>query len=166
MSTQRLHILSCVFIFSALMYTSCRPKIVVKDEDEIFHASPVDCGFGCIFFRLYKGGKYEFCDGDFMNPGCYTGNFALSGDTIIFIDLKRHIGIPTKRFIIRRYQNMDSSYWKWKYPDQQNDWQNMQYRDTSLGFTGDVFPLGEKSEILFDKNKYFAIRRDDLQNNR
>ena len=82
-------------ILLLLLWTSCKTRPKVKEEDKIFHAGPVQSGFGGIFFGLYKDNKYQFCDGDFMDPGCYTGFYTLSRDTIILEDLKRHKGIPT-----------------------------------------------------------------------
>jgi len=137
----------------------------VREEDKIFHAGPVEGGFGGIFFELFKENKYRFCDGDFINPGCYTGFFELSGDTIFFKELKKHDGVPTNRFIIRRYSDRDSSYWQWKYPDDRNNWQYNRHRDSLMGSTGDIFPLDQEGKIVFDRNNYFLIRMDSLKNN-
>ena len=148
------------------MLTNCRTQIKVKEGDKIFHAGPVNSGFGGIFFGLYKGNKYQFCDGDFMDPGCYTGLYNLSGDTIVLLGLRKHTGIPTNKFIIRRYSDMDSSYWIWKYPEHKTDWEIMRQNDSSKGSTGDIFPLDEMNKIKFDRNDYFLIRLDSLKNNR
>jgi len=153
-------------LLTALILSGCKAKIKENEKDKIFHAGPVNSGFGGIFFGLYKDNKYEFCDGDFMDAGCYTGLYNLSGDTIILHDLKKHNGIPTNKFIIRRYSDMDSSYWLWKYPDQKMDWQSMRHQDSSIGSTGDVFPLDEMNKIKIDRNNYFVIRLDSLKNNR
>ena len=153
-------------MLTALILSGCKAKIKENEKDKIFHAGPVNSGFGGIFFGLYKDNKYEFCDGDFMDAGCYTGLYNLSGDTIILHDLKKHNGIPTNKFIIRRYSDMDSSYWLWKYPDQKMDWQSMRHQDSSIGSTGDVFPLDEMNKIKIDRNNYFVIRLDSLKNNR
>ena len=84
----------------------------------------------------------------------------------IKIDLKKHSGISTNKFIIRRYSDMDSSYWFWKYPDHKIDWQLMRQNDSSVGSTGDVFPLDELNKTKFDRNSYFLIRLDSVKNNR
>jgi hypothetical protein len=148
---------------ATLMWTGCRTQIKVKEEDKIFHAGPVNSGFGGIFFGLFKDNKYEFCDGDFMNPGCYTGLYTISGDTIILLELRKHDGIPTNKFIIRRYRDMDSSYWIWKYPEHKINWQSMRNND-AIGSTGDIFPLDKMNKIVYDRNHYFLIRMDSLQN--
>ncbi len=145
---------------------SCKTEIVVDEKDKIFHAGPVYSGIGVIYWGLYKDNKYEFCDGNFLDYGCYTGLYSISGDTITLHDLKKHNGIPTNKFIIRRYSDMDSSYWKWKYPDNLTDWKNLRSSDSSIGSTGDIFPLDENNKIKFDKNNYFLIRYDSLKNNR
>src|SRR4051794_25595657 len=66
--------------FAFLSLVSCKhfgKQIKLREEDQIFHAGPVESGFGVIFFGLYKEDKYEFCDGNFMDPGCYTGGYSL-----------------------------------------------------------------------------------------
>lgn len=159
---------ACAFTFAmlTLLWASCKAQTAVKEEDKLFHAGPVNSGFGATFFGLYKKNSYQFCDGDFMDEGCYTGDYKLSGDTIILYHLKKHKGIPTNKFLIRRYQDMDSSYWQWKYPDHKDDWKSMRYHDSAIGSTGDVFPLNSKGTIVFDRNNYFLIRFDGLKDSR
>ena len=138
----------------------------MDEKDKIFHAGPVQSGFGGIFWGLYKENKYQFCDGDFMDYGCYTGLYSISGDTVTLHDLKKHNGIPTNRFIIRRYSDMDSSYWVWKYPDNKTNLKSLRHNDSIIGSTGDVFPLDEHNKIKHDRDNYFLIRLDSLKNNR
>ncbi|MDI3322179.1 hypothetical protein [Pinibacter soli] len=154
-----------LFVVFAFLLVYCRTQIKVDEKDKIFHAGPVNSGFGVIYFGLYKGNKYQFCDGDFMDPGCYTGNYDLSGDTIIMHDLRKHHGIQTNKFLIRRYSSMDSSYWQGKYPDHKDEWQNMRQRDLANGATGDIVPLNSNGNIVFDKDNYFLIRFDQIKNN-
>lgn len=154
---------SFLFVLLCPLLTACKPKIKVKEEDKIFHAGPAASGFGVIFFGLYKDNKYEFCDGDFMDPGCYTGIYNLSGDTITLYELKKHNGIPTNKFLIRRYSEMDSSYWQWKYPNHKNDWESMRHHDLIIGSTGDVFPLDHNGKIINEQYNYFLIRLDSLK---
>jgi hypothetical protein len=148
------------------VFSSCRTEITVDEKDKIFHAGPVNSGFGVIYWGLYKDNKYQFCDGDFMNPGCYTGLYSLSGDTVILHDLKKHDGIPTNKFIIRRYKDMDSSYWISKYPNSETNWRDQRQNDSLSGSEGDIFPLDEMNRIKYDKNNYFLIRFDSLNINR
>jgi hypothetical protein len=141
---------------------SCKSLGQPKEEDKVFHAGPVNSGTGAIYFTLYKENKYQFCDGDFINDGCYSGDYNIKGDTITLSRLKNHNGIPSNQFLIRRYRQMDSSYWQWKYPDRKADWKTMKLTDSLMGSEGDVFPLNQKGEIVFDKNSYFLIRYDKL----
>ncbi len=85
MTTMR-NIIVVVSILSAL--TSCKTEIKVDEKDKIFHAGPANSGFGAIYWELYKDNKYQFCDGDFMDYGCYTGLYSISGDTVTLHDLK------------------------------------------------------------------------------
>lgn len=163
-TVRKTYIIILLSVLSAC--TACKKRVIVKEEDKIFHAGPVNSGFGGIFFGLYKDNKYQFCDGDFMDPGCYTGYYGLSGDTIMLFELKKHTGIPANKFVIRRYKEMDSSYWQWKYADHKNDWENMRDGDLINSATGDIFPLNQRDEIVFDRNNYFLIRFDQLTSNR
>lgn len=157
------NIIVVFFILYAL--TSCKNEIKVDEKDKIFHAGPVHSGFGNIYWGLYKDNKYQFCDGDFMDYGCYTGLYSISGDTVTLLDLKKHNDIPTNKFIIRRYSEMDSSYWKWKYPENKTDWKLRRQDDSLSGSSGDVFPLDENSKIQLEGDNYFLIRHDGLINN-
>jgi len=148
---------------SASLWISCEPKTQLKEEDKLFHAGPVISGLSGIYFALYKDGKYQFCDGDFMYPGCYTGNFVLSGDTITLIGLRKHSSIPSNKFLIRRYVDMDSIYWQWKYPNHKADWQSMHKSDTLRGASGDILPIGQNGEIVFETRNDFIIRLDELK---
>ena len=148
------------------MFISCNNSVDGKEEDKIFHAGPVNSGVGVIFFALYKENKYQFCDGNAFFPGGYTGSYKLFGDTLILYGLKNsHQGIPTNKFIIRRYADMDSTYWQWKYTHSRLKWQDLKYSDESKSSTGDVFPLDAQGRIVFDINNYWLIRLDSLKNN-
>jgi hypothetical protein len=155
-----------IFLSVVIVGTACKSRLRIKEEDKIFHAGPVQSSFGTIFFSLYKDNKYQFCDGDFMNDGCYTGEYTLSGDTLLLYDLKEHKGIPSDRFLIRRYHDMDSSYWQWKYPDHKGDWTGMRRSDSLRGADGDVLYLNSKGEIVLEGDNYFLIRLDSLKNYR
>jgi hypothetical protein len=154
-----------IIITLSFLLSDCRPQIEVNEKDKIFHAGPVNSGLGVIYFGLYKDHKYQFCDGTFMDAGCYTGEYDLSGDTIILHELNKHTGIPTNKFIIRRYADMDSNYWYQKYPDRENEWQDMRRGDLAKGATGDIVPLDSNGALVFDKDNYFLVRFDELKNN-
>jgi len=153
-----------IFFAVTTIWIACRSQSQVKEEDKIFHAGPVNSGFGVIYFGLYKGNKYQFCDGDFMDPGCYTGDYSLSGDTIILYKLRKHSSIPSNRFLIRRYSHMDSTYWQWKYPNSKDDWRSMRQSDLLRGADGDVLYLNQKGETVLERDNYFIIRLDNLKN--
>jgi hypothetical protein len=150
-------------ILFILFFTSCTH---LNEEDKVLHASLVEGGIGSgIYFGLYKGNKYQFCDGDFLDHGCYTGEYNLSGDTITLYNLKQHIGIPSNRFLICRYDKLDSIYWQWKYPSLKNDWREMRKSDSLSGAEGDILPLNKKGELVLSKDNYFLIRYDKLNSN-
>ena len=117
---------------------SCGPNL--SEENKIFHAGPNESGFGGTFFSLYKDNYYEFCDGDFMNPGCYSGIYKLDGDTLTLEKLKLNDHVKSNRLIIYRFSEQDSTYWKNKYPKSDN-WKESKESDSLRGFEGDIYEL-------------------------
>ncbi|WP_295128093.1 hypothetical protein [uncultured Chitinophaga sp.] len=153
--------------FTVLLSTCWQKTSGLKEEEKTFHAGPPagQSGFGTTFFTLHKDGKYLFCQGDFMNPGCYTGDFILSGDTITLLGLRQHKNIPANKFLIIRYAQKDSSYWEWKYPDHKADWKSMYKSDRITDATGDVWPLEQNGKPVRDRKNHFIIRLDSLKYN-
>ena len=115
-------------IFMVLFFASCHYRL--NEADKIFHAAPsMSDGIGGTYFCLYKNNKYEFCDGDFMDPGCYQGDFKLAGDTLTLVDLRLNDHVKSNRFIIYRFSEVDSTYWKTKYPDADFNWRELKKND-------------------------------------
>ena len=133
-----------------------------NERDKVFHAGPAESGLGVIYFGLYNDGRYQFCDGDFMDPGCYTGEYQLSGDTITLLDLKKHNGLVTNRFLICRYAQMDSTYWFWKNPEIAGLRNGFPNQDTVAGATGDIWPLDSLGKPILSTSNYWVIRFDKL----
>lgn len=138
-------------------------SVELKEEDKIFHAAPSDSGFGTTFFSLYKNNKYEFCDGDFMDNGCYTGDYELKGDTLILHDLKLNDHVRSNRFIIYRFVEQDSSYWKKKYPKSNEDWKELRKSDSLSGNSGDIYELDKDNQPRTKVNYWYVIRFDELK---
>jgi hypothetical protein len=139
---------------------SCGSKL--NDKNKIFHAGPNESGIGATFFSLYKGNYYEFCDGDFMNPCCYSGNYRLNGDTLTLENLILNERVKNNRFIIYRFNEQDSSYWKNKYPES-SDWKYSKVSDSLRGFLGDIYELDEKNIPRKNVNYWYVIRLDELR---
>jgi hypothetical protein len=144
----------------------CDTQDNLKEENKIFHAGPSNSGLSSIFFGLYKSQKYKFCEGDFLNPNCYSGSFTLKDDTITLHGLRKDSQVKFKRFVICRYNEKDSSYWIRKYPAQFDRWKDMKWSDEAKGATGDVYQLDDANNFVFDPNNYFVIRLDSLKNYR
>ena len=151
--------------FTVLLSTCWKKTSSAKEEEAIFHAgpTPAESGFGTKFFTLHSDGQYQFCEGDFIHPGCYTGDFILSGDTITLLGLRKHSAIPVNKFLIIRYAQQDSSYWKWKYAEQKGGWKSQYHSDTIIA-TGDVWPLEQNGKLVSDRKNHFIIRLDSLNN--
>lgn len=135
----------------------------LKEEDKIFHAAPSDSGFGATFFGLFKNNKYEFCDGDFMDDGCYTGDYELNGDTLTLHDLKLNDHVRSNRFIIYRFDEQDSTYWKKKYPTSNEDWTELKKSDYLRGNSGDIYELDKNNQPRTKVNYWYVIRFDQLK---
>lgn len=135
----RVKFLACLLLAPTFLIGSCQS---LREEDKIFHAGPPESGFGTTFFGLYKDNKYQFCEGDFMNSGCYIGDYTLSGDTLTLNALKKHRGIPSNRFIIYRFKE----------------------KDLMNGSEGRVFPLNQNNQVADSEKNYFLIRLDLLKN--
>ena len=150
-------------LFIASLIYGCRTNVELKDEDKIFHAGPNMSGFGGTFFGLYKNNIYEFCDGDFMDPGCYTGEYELNGNFLTLKDLKLNDHVKHNRFIIYRYAEQDSTYWQKKYPDSSSDWKQLKQSDINSGSEGDVYELDNNNKPVTDVTYYYVIRFDKLK---
>ena len=151
------YILCITFLFLA---TSCKPKL--DEKESVFYASFIEGGVSSVFFSLYKNGQYKFCDGDFMDPNCYIGEYELSGDTIVFEDLIMSEHVRNNKFLICRYKEQDSSYWKKKYPDSHSSWEYLKDMDKKEGVVGDLFELDILNRPKIDLKKYYLIRIDSL----
>lgn len=142
------------FLFNLV---SCSPNII--EENKIFHAGPNESGFGGTFFSLYKNNYYQFCDGDFMNPGCYSGSYSLNEDTLTLDGLKLNDHLKSNRFLIYRFSKQDSSYWQNKYP-MSNNWRESKESDSLRGFEGDIYELDENNKPNTKVNSWYVIRFD------
>lgn len=156
------HITKAISII--LFLASCNSKL--EEKDKIFHAAPnMSDGIGGTFFSLYKNNKYQFCDGNFIDPGCYTGTYKLVGDTLTLIDLKLNDHVKSNRFIIFRYDKVDSEYWKRKYSNSGLNWRDLRRTDSVNGF-GDIYELDKNDMPRTNVNYWYVIRLDKLKNYR
>ena len=144
-----------------LLFVSCKQYQQTK-ENEVFFAGPNESSFGGTFFTLYNDYSYKFCDGDFMNPGCYSGEYKINGDTLTLQDLKLNDHVKNNRFIIYRMSEQDSSYWKKKYPES-NDWKDSKESDSLRGFQGDVYEIDKNNIPQTQVPYYYVIRLDKMK---
>lgn len=153
-------LLFCV-IFLAIL--SCRTDHQLKEEDKLFHAGPNMSGFGSTYFGLYKNNIYKFCDGDFIDPGCYTGEYELHGDVLTLKNLKLNDHVKYNRYIVYRYSELDSTYWLNKYPKASTTWKSLKQDDIKSGSEGDIFALDERNNPITEVDYYHVIRYDKLK---
>lgn len=139
---------------------SCKQKTKIK-EDIIFHAGPSESDLVSTFFSLYKDGTYEFCDGDFLSTGCYIGDYKINGDTLTLENLKLNDHVKNNRFIIYRFREQDSTYWKNKFAVV--DWRESKRKDSLEGITGEIFELDKDNKPRKDVSKWYVIRFDKMK---
>lgn len=159
----KLIVTNIVFLFMMSILCGCGNSIELKEEDKIFHAGPNMSGFGGTFFGLYKNNIYEFCDGDFMDLGCYTGEYELNGDILTLKNLQLNDHVNYNRFKIFRYSEQDSTYWQKKYPNSSSDWEQLKLSDINRGSDGDVYELDNDDNPVMDVAYYYVIRLDKLK---
>lgn len=153
--------ITLLFLMSFLF--GCVTNVELKEKDKIFHAGPNMSGFGGTFFGLYKNNIYEFCDGDFMDPGCYTGEYELNGNILTLKNLKLNNHVNYNRSVIYRYADQDSTYWQKKYPNSSSDWEQLKQSDINSGSDGDVYELIDDDKPVTDISYYYVIRLDKLK---
>ena len=152
-----------IFIFFTMLAPSCflydRPN---EKYNTIFHAGPSDGGIASLYFVLYSNNKYKICASGGIGETCETGSFILNNDTITFQNFNSKIPIKYPRLIIFRYNNQDSSYWKWKCSENKvATWQDFKWMDSAFGGTGDVYQIN-KDGIVAKEEDHFVIRYDKL----
>jgi len=88
-------------------------------------------------------------------------------DTLTLLDLTKEIPLKSHRLLVIRYDEQDSTYWKWKYTEVTgiSKWQDPRFRDSAMGGTGDVYQLNDKNELMKDE-LHFIIRLDTVKNYR
>lgn len=146
----------------ALVISSCSSSDTHRESGKIFHAGPPTAGIGALYFGLYKDGTYQICKSGGLGQDCYSGNFKVSNDTLTLVDLNKDVPLLSNRLLVLRYNNLDSSYWIWKYKGNPNSWQRLQWQDTSLSL-GDVYQLDSNNDLMNGKTDYyFLIRLDHL----
>jgi hypothetical protein len=154
------------FLISIFYLLSCTSKPEFNEKDKIFHGGPASGGIGGIYFALYKGYKYQLCESGGIGETCYSGDFTLSGDTIVLQNLSNDCYLKNNRLLICKYNEKDSTYWQWKYPRHIMDWRSMKEQDILMGNEGDVHQLNAQNELILDPTYYFVIKMDSLKNYR
>jgi hypothetical protein len=149
-------------IVTLLLY-SCLSSDNHREESKIFHAAPSTGGIGALYFALYDDNSYQICNSGGIGQDCYSGRFELHKDTLVLLDLNKEIPLKSNQFLIIRYSEQDSNYWKRKYSGTSYSWQDSKRIDTSNGL-GDVYNLYRGK--LVNDDDHFIIRLDNLGNYR
>lgn len=125
--------------------------------------SPIESIKGSFEFSLYNNHTYEVCTTGDVETHCYSGTYSLKGDTLVLEDLSKDVPLYTNRLLIVRYSQQDSMYWKWKYPNRVQAWQDLKEEDLIVNGLGDVYELDDQNEPVRElSNVRFTIREDRL----
>lgn len=156
-------IIRCSIIASVFIAAIFSCNNVLRKKKEIFHAGPPGHSVvGNLYFALYDDHTYRICNVGGIGQDCYSGNFEIVGDTITLQNLDKRVPLPSNRLLILEYKDLDSSYWKWKYKENPNSWQRLQWQDTVVA-SGDVYPLAsDNSLVRGGASDHFLIRLDSL----
>lgn len=142
--------------------TSCLPKSdESREAGKIFHAVNAGGGVSNIYFSLFKDKSYQICLTGGVSQDCFEGSFQLNGDTVSLHNLPGDLQLKFSKMIIRRYDQMDSSYWRRKY-SKSDDWQVMRDSDKRTDTIGDILSLSTSWNVQFEKPQYFVILLDSL----
>ncbi len=152
------------FLLLLIIFSSCDSiDKRFEEENKTFHAAPSTSGIGSLYFALYKDNNYRICNSGGVGENCYIGKYLANGDTITLNKLNIESSLKYNRFIIKRYSEQDSSYWKWKYIRSNRPWSELKELDILMGGTGDIYQIDKKNNIA--QYEYsFIIRLDSLQN--
>jgi hypothetical protein len=154
-------------IFISILLISCQTKQKpFVDKDIVFHGAPQDNGIGSLSFALYRDGRYQIINSGGIGADHYSGNFKISGDTIILENLNKETRLASNRLLIYRYDEQDSSFWLWKHSKSIGVWKWRDFKEQdSMMEKGNVFQLDEDNKPTKDKS-YFRITIDSLKNSR
>jgi hypothetical protein len=150
-----------------LIISSCSSSSDTHREyGKIFHAAPMSGGIGALYFGLYDDNTYQICNSGGLGQECYADKFKLDKDTLILLNLNKDIPLKSNRLLVVRYAEQDSNYWKQKYIDNPNTWEELKQKDTTNGI-GDVYQLNNNNKLFSEtRDIHFIIKLDSLKNYR
>jgi hypothetical protein len=154
-----------LIIFISLFVLACKAKQKpLDDKNIVFHGAPQNNGIGSLSLALYKDGRYQIINSGGIGAYNYSGNFKVSGDTIILENLDKESSLASNRLLIYRYDEQDSSFWLWKHSKSIGVWEWRDFKEQdSMKEKGNVFQLDKDNKPTKDK-PYFRITIDSLKN--
>ncbi|TMI73475.1 MAG: hypothetical protein E6H09_06890 [Bacteroidetes bacterium] len=153
-----------IFFFAAFMvFSSCHHiGDTHRQENKIFHAL-MSNEMGDFYFGLYKDSTYQICASGRIAQDCFSGKYDLKGDTLVLFNLNPEVNLKYDHLLIMRYGEVDSNYWKEKYPNSSSSWRTLKLSDSTKGL-GDVYQINDYNQILRDSNESrFVITIDSLK---
>jgi hypothetical protein len=98
------------FLLSFFLHSCLSESDKTRVEGEVFGATVPGGAVGGLYFRLYNDSTYQICSTGGIGQNCFSGQYLLRDDTLIFVNLNKSIHLKSKLIIARdiKYSDWDS----------------------------------------------------------
>ncbi len=123
-----------------------------KSENIIFQATTQGNSVaGNSTIQLFSNKDLRICNSGGIGQDCYVGKYQITNDTLSFFDLVGNTGLISDRFLIIRYSEQDSLYWKDKKKNKYSNWEGIKKEILSSGYSGEILPIDSSNNIIFEE---------------
>ncbi len=99
--------------------------------------------------QLFSTKDFRLCNSGGIGQDCYVGKYQIANDTLSFFDLVGNTGLISDRFLIIRYAEQDSLYWKDKKNNEYSTWEDFKKETLSSDYLGEILPIDSGNNIIF-----------------
>lgn len=145
-------------------FIACGEKATkFKSENIIFQATTQGNSVaGNNTIQLFSNKDLRICNSGGIGKDCYIGKYQITNDTISFFDLVGNTGLISDRFLIIRYSEQDSLYWKVKKNNEYSTWEDFKKEILSSNYLGEILPLDSGNNIIFEEYS-LGIVKDSIK---
>jgi len=135
------------------VFLSCWEKATkFKSENIIFQATTQgNSVVGNSTIQLFSTKDLRLCNSGGIGQDCYVGKYQIANDTLSFFDLIGNTGLISDRFLIVRYSEQDSLYWKDKKNNEYLTWEDFKKEILSSDYLGELLPIDSDNNIIFEE---------------
>lgn len=146
------------------VFLSCGEKSnKFKSENIIFQATTQgNSVVGNSTIQLFSTKDLRLCNSGGIGQDCYVGKYQIANDTLSFFDLFGNTGLISDRFLIIRYSEQDSLYWKDKKSNEYSTWEDFKKETLSSDYLGEILPIDSNNNIIFEKY-HLGIIKDSIK---